>query len=63
MKKIKHITVNLTTEEAELIERIAEDLERKPAELARILLLRQARQLWQTMSQEQSAELVPNYKA
>ena len=63
MKKIYHITVNLTEEENELIQRIATDTERKPAELARILLLRQARQLWQTMSQEQSAELVPNYKA
>lgn len=38
MKRQKHITVNLTDEESALIERLAEIYDRKPAELARILL-------------------------
>lgn len=50
MKKTNHITVNLTDEEMELIERIATDTERKPAELCRILLMKEARRQWASMS-------------
>ena len=46
-KRTNHITINLTDEENELINKLAEQEERKPAELARILLIRQARQQWQ----------------
>ena len=59
MKKTKHITVNLTQEENELIERIAEGLERKPAELARLLLLREARRQWASMSALDNEPLRP----
>ena len=46
MKREKHITINLTEQESELIERLAELTERKPAELARILLNRAALTEW-----------------
>lgn len=46
MKRIKNITLHLTEQESELIERIAELTERKPAELARLLLCRAALQEW-----------------
>jgi len=39
-KRNKHITVNLTTEEMTLLNRLCEIYERKPADLARILLNR-----------------------
>ena len=50
MKRNKHYLINLTEEENELIERIAQDTERKPAELCRLLLMRAARQQWANMS-------------
>ena len=46
MKRIKNITLHLTEQESELIERLAELTERKPAELARILLNRAALNEW-----------------
>ena len=59
MKKNYHITINLTEEENELIQRIAQDLERKPAELARILLLKEARRQWASMSALNNEPLKP----
>lgn len=46
MKRTKNITLHLTEQEAELLERLAELTERKPAELARILLNRAALNEW-----------------
>ena len=57
-KRTNHITINLTDEEMELINRLAEQEERKPSELARILLIRQARQEWQKQ-QPISADFEP----
>ncbi len=45
-KRTKHITVNLTEDEMALLERLAETYERKPAELARLLLTRAALAQW-----------------
>lgn len=59
MKKIYHITVNLTEEENELIKRIAQDTERKPAELARLLLMKEARRQWASMSALNNEPLQP----
>ena len=46
MKRNKHITVNLTDEEMTLLNRIAEMYDRKPSELARILLNRATLAEW-----------------
>lgn len=45
-KRTVNITLHLTEEEAELLERLSELTERKPAELARILLNRATLNEW-----------------
>lgn len=52
MKRTNKITVNLTDEEMELINRLAEIGERKTSELARLLLMRQACQEWGKLQPE-----------
>lgn len=59
MKRVKHYLINLTEEESEMIERIAQDTERKPAELIRILLMKAARQQWASMSALNNEPLQP----
>ena len=51
-KRVKHITINLTEEESDIIERLAAIGERKPADLARLLLMRQAVKEWGEMQPE-----------
>lgn len=58
MKRTKHITINLTEEESELIAHLAEINERTPADLARRLLMRQAFKEWGDM-QPKGEELTP----
>ena len=45
-KRTVNITLHLTEEESELLERLAELTERKPAELARLLLNKKALEEW-----------------
>jgi len=45
-KRTRALTVHLTEEEAQLIERLADMSERKPAELARLLLNKKALEEW-----------------
>lgn len=60
MKRNKHITVNLTDEEINLLNKIAELYERKPSELARILLNRATLAEWQNIqSKEHPENLAP----
>lgn len=46
MKRINNITIHLTDEENELIEVLAEKLERKPSELVRLLAYKKALEEW-----------------
>ena len=60
MKRTKHITINLTDEELEMLERIAEHNDRNKSEQARVLFLRQARIEWgQIQNQEHPQNLQP----
>ena len=59
MKRVKHYLINLTEEEAELLERLAEEQERKTSELARILLIREAKREWAIISQLDNKPLTP----
>lgn len=55
-KRSKHITVNLTTEEMTLLNRLCEIYERKPADLARILLNRVALAEWAKIQAKEHPE-------
>ena len=57
-KRRNQITINLTDEERELIERLSEIYERKPAELVRILATRKGLEVWGSM-QPKGEELTP----
>lgn len=46
MKRTNNITIHLTDEENELINLLAEKLERKPSELVRILAYKKALEIW-----------------
>lgn len=60
MKRIKNITLHLTEEEAELLERLAELDQRKPSEMSRILLVAAALDKWgQIQAQEHPSDLIP----
>ena len=58
-KRNKHITVNLTQEESDTIQALADIYDRKPADIARILLNRAAFAEWVKVQAEQHpSELV-----
>lgn len=61
-KKIIHITVNLTEEEGQLLNKIAEATQRKPAELCRLLLIRSAVELWADIQAKQNPENRPAFR-
>lgn len=51
-KRTEKITVNLTPNEFAFIQMLSEKAERKPSELARLLLMRQACQEWGKLQPE-----------
>lgn len=55
-KRTRALTVHLTEEETQLIERLAEREERKPAELARRLLIKKALEEWAKIQIEEHPE-------
>lgn len=64
MAKLKNqVTVNLSDDYFQELNKAAELLERKPAELARILLTRQLNELWvDLMKQEHPENAKPLFK-
>lgn len=55
-KKTKHYTINLTEQEAELIERIALETNRRPAEVLRLLVLPPAFKWWRDFNNREHPE-------
>ena len=49
-KRTNKMTINLTDEELELLQRVSEENERKPSEQARVLLMRACRLEWGNIS-------------
>ena len=52
-KREQNMTLHLTKEEWELIQRISEHNERKPSEQARILLLRECGREWAKIQEQE----------
>ena len=55
-KRTKNITLHLTPSELELLETVAEHHERKPAELARLLLAWATRKEWAKIQEQEHPE-------